>query len=72
MARKAPWPDFSGNPIYEGDTIIHPSGEKGIVIALHQQTCDSDTWRVRYGDGIVARLCLQVGDKGQAVVKASN
>ncbi|EKA77275.1 hypothetical protein ACINIS251_2470 [Acinetobacter baumannii IS-251] len=29
---------------------------------------NSDNWLIQYEDGIKSRLCLQVGDKGQAVV----
>lgn len=65
----APWPDFEGNPIREGDTIRHPTdGATGTVIRLPDQTDHGDAWRVLYRDGELSRLCLQVGEKGQAVV----
>lgn len=66
--RKAPWPDFAGNPIHEGDTIKHPSGEQGSVVFLPHEEHDGDQWRVDYGTGDLSRLCLQIGNKGQAVV----
>ena len=67
----APWTDFNGNEIFEGSTIQHPSGEKGIVFSTEDEH-PSDKWRVRYEDGTELRLCLQVGDKGQAVVIPPN
>lgn len=68
--RKAPWPDFAGNDIYEGDVIQHPvSSERGTVIFLGDEAEASDQWRVAYGKrGELNRLCLQIGDKGQAAV----
>lgn len=67
--RKAPWPDYAGRPIYEGDTVEHPSGDRGIVRFFEAYESQSDQWRVDYGDlPIALRLCLQIGDKGRAVV----
>ncbi len=67
--RRAPWPDFAGNPIHEGDTIRHPhSGESGVVVFLPMYSDPGDAWRVNYGDQYESRLCLQIGDKGQAIV----
>lgn len=68
MKRMAPWPDYAGKEIYEGDTVRHPDGEVGKVIWLEGESFASDAWRVNYGEGKLSRLCLQVGDKGQAVV----
>jgi hypothetical protein len=66
---KAPWTDFAGNDIHEGDTIQHPtSGERGTVVFLAHEERPIDQWRVDYGNGGISRLCLQIGDKGQAVV----
>lgn len=60
----APWTDFVGNPIHDGDTIEHPtSKERGIVVYLPELA-----WRVNYKDGIGLALILQVGAKGQGVV----
>jgi len=66
--RKAPWPDFAGNDIHEGDTIKHPSEQQGKVVFLEHETDPADQWRVDYGDTYLSRLCLQIGDKGMAVV----
>jgi hypothetical protein len=63
---KAPWTDFAGNDIHVGDTIEHPSGERGKVVFLLLEH-PSDQWRVDYGTELL-RLCLQVGDRGRAVV----
>ncbi len=69
---RAPWPDFAGQPIYEGDVIQHPeSGEAGRVVFLPNEADPSDAWRVDYGTGTLSRLCLQIGDKGRAVVAAT-
>jgi hypothetical protein len=66
---QCPWPDFAGNPIFEGDTLVHPDGMSGRVLFVEGCTYPNDAWRVDYGDGgPAARLCLQIGDKGQARV----
>jgi hypothetical protein len=65
---KAPWSDFKGQDIHEGDMIEHPSGERGTVVFLASEKEPSDRWRVDYGGSVHSRLCLQIGDKGQAVV----
>ncbi|MFY4709995.1 hypothetical protein [Burkholderia glumae] len=70
--RVAPWPDYEGNPIREGDTICHPDGDQGDVYRLPDVEDPCDAWRVDYGDGYPhSRLCLQIGWKGQAVVVGS-
>lgn len=63
----APWIDFAGETIHEGDTIQHPSGESGTVVFHPGREDVSDQWMVDYGDGISSRLILQVGEKGRAV-----
>lgn len=71
MKRKAPWTDFEGNYIHDGDEIMHPSGDRGVVCFWPEEQAPSDQWRVFYPDpygSIHSRLCLQVGDKGRAVV----
>ncbi|MCD6347653.1 MAG: hypothetical protein J7L96_09565, partial [Bacteroidales bacterium] len=65
---KAPWSDFSGKDIKEGDKIIHPSGQSGIVVYHRDREDPSDAWCVVYDDFVESRLCLQIGDKGCAVV----
>lgn len=74
--RKAPWPDYAGNPIREGDTIRHPEdGMTGVVFVLESEGNATDRWRVLYEDfepKRASRLCLQIGDKGQAVVVQPN
>lgn len=69
--RVAPWTDFAGSAIYEGDTIEHPSGDRGRVVRLAGQLHEIDRWRVDYGHGDISRLGLQIGDKGRAVVVKS-
>lgn len=66
--QKAPWPDFNGREIFEGDNIIHPTGEQGIVVFIKDATDVHDQWKVDYGTGVLSRLSLQIGDKGQAEV----
>lgn len=61
----APWTDFNCNKIYEGDTIVHPGGSTAKVV--HDTSYRND-WRAVYEDGESCSLCLQVGDKGRAVV----
>lgn len=65
--RKAPWPDYRGADIFEGDTIIHPSGETATVVFI---AVLEDPWRAKYGNGESLWLGNQVGDKGQACVLA--
>jgi len=65
---KSPYKDFYNYEISEGDVIQHPSGEKGTVVFEQRTESDSDNWLVEYEDGVKSRLCLQVGDKGQAYV----
>jgi len=75
----APWPDYAGNPIREGDTIRHPTdGVTAVVFVLADETDPNERWRVLYGgrgDGWpsmrVSRLCLQIGHRGQGVVVRS-
>ncbi|MFW5971765.1 MAG: hypothetical protein ACOCQT_06640, partial [Desulfovermiculus sp.] len=70
--RKAPWTDYEGNDLYEGDFIIHPSGEIAQIVVLEYAKSVHDKWRVYYKSTppLLAgwsRLSLQVGDKGMAV-----
>lgn len=65
----APWTDYAGNPIKDGDVIKHPSGQTGVVRRVAPiKEPESDLWYVNYGSTPMSRLCLQIGDKGQAVV----
>lgn len=70
----APWPDFNGAAIREGDLLRHPTGEQGRVVLLAatdprvDRKSQGDGWRVDYGDGPLSRLNLQIGGKGRAIV----
>lgn len=64
----SPYRDFKGKEIYEGDKIIHPSGQGGIVVLHRHRKYNCDKWCVYYGTGYESRLCLQVSDKGMAEV----
>ena len=66
--RLAPWTDYFGYPIFENDLIQHPSGEIGLVLFLESEDEQSNQWRVKYYDDSLSRLCLQISDKGQAIV----
>lgn len=69
--RLAPWTDYAGGPIHEGDTIQHPScNSKGIVVYDPTGKNIHDCWKVRYEEeeGYPSRLSLQIGDKGRAIV----
>jgi hypothetical protein len=69
--RRAPWLDYEGNEIYEGDWIIHPDGEMGKVVFVAKGKHVFDKWRVDYGDGgLYSGLSLQIGEKGMGVVCA--
>ena len=73
---KAPWKDYAGNDIYEGDRIQHTDGTAGTVVFFEFEPDPSDKWRVLYDVGDrdnewaarISRLCLQIGYKWQAVV----
>ena len=49
----APWPDFAGRPIREGDTIRHPDGDTATV-RIDASSDGVSQWRAVYGNG--ARL----------------
>lgn len=66
--RKAPWPDFAGQEIFEGSVIEHPEGEQGTVFFRTDYPDPADQWCVDYGDGVPSRLILQIGEKGMARV----
>lgn len=67
VMRKAPWLDYRGNALFEGDIIEHPDGKRGRIEFHRRPERVSDQWRVDYGTGNHSRLCLQIGDKGRAV-----
>ena len=69
LARKAPWADFAGASLYEGDYLEHPScGSVGRVTYCPSYGNNiHDSWGVAYLDGSTARLSLQIGGKGMAV-----
>ena len=70
--RLCPFTDFAGNPIKDGDVIKHPSGQTGVVRRVDPiSEPETDLWRVDYGSPPLSRLCLQIGDKGRAVVVES-
>lgn len=64
--KRVPFNDFVGNPIHEGDTIVHPNGDTGVVVFDPEFHCQ---WCVDYGDGFSSPLFLQVNEKGRAVVQ---
>lgn len=69
--RKAPWPDYRGADIYEGDTIVHPQGDCGTVVFDASREPGLE-WRVQYLSGEESLwLGNQIGDKGQACVLAT-
>jgi hypothetical protein len=68
----APWPDFLGQSIQHGARLLHPQdGNEFVAVRLHGHADESDAWRAVYDDGTVSRLCLQIGDKGQAVLASA-
>lgn len=73
MSAVAPWPDFAGKPISDGDTIRHPDGTTAIVtvVAIDPWRDKLSEWRAVYEDGMSLWLGNQIGDKGQAIVISS-
>lgn len=63
-----PWPDYIGTPIRHGDRLSHPDGTEFVAVYLNGYDTAEDSWRAVYDAGPVSRLCLQIGDKGQAVL----
>lgn len=63
---RAPWPDHLGQPIHHGDRLSHPNGHEFTAVRLNGHAQETDAWRAIYDDCSVSRLCLQIGDKGQA------
>jgi len=69
MDIKSPYKDFKGNEIYSGCVLVHPSGQEGVIV-FHPERLDiADQWVIQYNDEFESRLCLQVGEKGRAVIK---
>lgn len=69
----APWPDFAGNEIAEGDFLIHPDGKKGCVMFDQSGAYEGiNCWRLVYEGGISLWLGTQVGPKGKAVRPGAN
>lgn len=64
----APWRDFAGALIREGDTIRHPTGDTATVVIDRARGDDVLKWRAVYKDGESLWLGNQIGDKGRAVV----
>lgn len=67
MREKAPWPDFAGNPVHEGDRLIRPCGESGVV-RLREQDDGAGRWWVDYGHGQLRPLQTELGVTGRATV----
>jgi hypothetical protein len=63
----APWPDFGGAPIKEGDRMVLPSGDCGIVTLRPDVQEDTARWCIDYGHGSVRSLYEAV-HTGRAVV----
>lgn len=72
MTNTAPWPDFYGEEIREGDIIDHPSGQSGVVVFCPDRETIHDQWVVKYGDEGESRLCLQIGERGMAAVRGKS
>lgn len=67
MRQIAPWPDYAGNLVQEGDRMVHPSGDTGIVVLLPGSSGDLTRWRVNYG-GSLRSLAEEIGAAGRCVV----
>ena len=66
--RRAPWDDFAGRPIHEGDTIRHPADGDTATVVVDPSREGVAMWRAVYSNGESLWLGNQIGDKGQAVV----
>lgn len=68
MRQIAPWPDFAGHPIQEGDRVIRHCGDTGVVVLLQGAHDDPARWQVNYGPGNQRSLAEEVSPSGRAVV----
>jgi hypothetical protein len=68
MRQIAPWQDFSGKPVQEGDRVLDASGDMGIVVLRPEQTQDDARWCVDYGNGVLRCLRTELNGEGRAVV----
>ena len=67
--RAAPWPDFAGSPIHEGDWIEHPNGDRArVLFSLDTKHDGVSRWRAVYENDDSLWLGNQIGDKGKAIV----
>lgn len=54
--------------MFEGDTLVHPSGQNGKIIFKPEREGIRAQWLVKYDNqGPESRLCLQIGDRGRAL-----
>jgi len=67
-ARTAPWPDYAGTTIHEGDTMTTASGQRGTVEYETHRDDEQLRWRIRFGDHTMA-LYFQITGKERAVVE---
>jgi len=66
MTKECPYKDYNGVNIRDGDKMEHPNGMEFTVFYDDNRR----EWMADYGDGTPpANLLLQIGEKGQAVVK---
>lgn len=68
MRQIAPWPDFAGHPVQEGDRLIRHCGDTGVVVLLPGAAGDAARWCVNYGPGRLCCLAEELGKVGRAVV----
>ena len=68
MRQLAPWLDYKGHSVYEGDRIVEHSGDSGIVVFRAGRPSVEECWRVDYGYGNVRSLRAELGEAGKAIV----
>lgn len=62
--KKAPFKDYKGNDIYEGDKLIHPVTRESFIVEFDSEKLNS--WRAIYENGDSLALGIQVSERGQA------
>lgn len=68
MRKTAPWPDCYGHSVSEGERIVQPEGDSGVVLFIADAADEEAQWQVNYGYGPLRRLVDELGKQVRASV----